>query len=306
METATKKKYRPTVTIALALALPGTLFAARSAQAQQPPTPLEVVSQLDYECRPVNPAPPPVQFVQIRQLNPVLQNQIPPMVVQLGPLQQLCVPVAKNQKTPTAQALPIVANSDLACYRAMGPDVNVDLKLSHINPVLRDLPDEFVHLTDIATLCLPVRKNAAEIAPGVRAVVSFIDQACYNLEEPTPSAERNLRLTHLNPIIREFGFEDRGVTMKRAHQLCVPIAKNNEVVPEPVKRIVQWADFLKYRVELIAGVVPMFPLWLSHLNPLFAQLPQFSVVVNNDAFHLMVPVAKNDQIPPNGAGAGAN
>jgi hypothetical protein len=244
-----------------------------------------------------------VPVLQIRQLNPVLKDQIPMLPVQLGPLQQVCVPVAKNNNIPTSPALPIVSNSDLACYRAFAPPVDVDLKLSHLNPVLRDLPDEFVRLTELETVCLPVRKNAAVIPPGARAVVSFIDQACFELEEPTASAERGLRLTHLNPIIREMGFEDRGVRMKRARQLCVPIAKNDEIVPEPVKRIVQWADFLKYRLELVQGVAPAYPLVLSHMNPLFAGLPQFPVVVDYGPSHLMVPVAKNDRLPPNGDGA---
>jgi hypothetical protein len=32
-------------------------------------------------------------------------------------------------------------------------------------------------------------------------------------------------------------------------------------------------------------------------------MPQFPVVVANDPIQLMVPVAKNDQIPPNGDAA---
>src|SRR5688572_14692356 len=52
-----------------------TILSAGAARAQvQPPSPYELVSQLDFECRPAQGAPPAAQ-VFIRQLNPVLQNR---------------------------------------------------------------------------------------------------------------------------------------------------------------------------------------------------------------------------------------
>ncbi len=287
-------------TLALAFATAGALtLSATAAHAQQPPSAFELASQLDYECRPVTEVPPPVPALGIRQLNPVLKDQIPPQVVQLGPLQQLCVPVAKNNNIPTQRALPIVEASDIACYQATGPwPVDVDLKVNHLNPVLKDLPAEFVHLTELQSVCVPVRKNAAQIPPTIRTIVSYVDQACYKLQEPTSSADKSLLLTHLNPVIRAFNFDDREVVMRRARTMCVPIAKNNEVVPPAVEALVKWVDFLKYRVDVVQGAGLIFPLLLTHLNPLFAGLPPFPVTVYNDPIHLMVPVIKNDQVPP--------
>jgi hypothetical protein len=107
-------------------------------------------------------------------------------------------------------------------------------------------------------------------------------------------------LTHLNPIIHAVQFEDRKVVMRQARHLCVPIAKNDEVAPPNVLALVQWADFLKYGVDVVQGAGPVFPLWLTHLNPLFMWVPPFPVTVYNDPIHLMVPVAKNDHVPPAG------
>jgi hypothetical protein len=42
----------------------------------------------------------------------------------------------------------------------------------------------------------------------------------------------------------------------------------------------------------------MMPLWLTHLNPLFASLNPFPVLLANQELRLMVPVAKDGQIPP--------
>lgn len=291
----------------LALATAGAgVFAAGTARAQQPPTPYELASQLDYECRPAQPAPPPVPQLVIRQLNPVLKDRIPPTPVVLGPLQQVCVPVAKNNAIPTPRALGVAQWSDLACYRAEAAQpLEAELKLTHLNPVLAALPDEFVRTENLREVCFPVRKNDSEVPPAIRQIVSFIDQACYDLAEPTSEADTTLVLTHLNPVIRAFGFPNRVVEMKRARRLCVPVAKNAEVVPPAVRDIVEWLDFLKYRIEVVQGAGPIIPLWLTHLNPLFAGLDRFLAILELEDRHLMVPVAKNDHIPPNGGGAGA-
>lgn len=283
-----------------ALALLGpALLSARAAHAQQPPSPFDFVSQLDYECRPVDGMlAPPAPNLLVRQLNPVLIPQIPNQQAVLGLAQQLCVPVAKNGVIPSQPALDFIKWSDVICYKAEAPPVDVDLKLTHLNPVLANLPNEFVHLTELQQVCLPVRKNASVIPDAVSMMDRHVDLGCYGLLEPTSSADRPLWLQHLNPVIRAMQFPDRQVIMRRAQQLCVPIAKNNEPVPPGVRNVVRFADFLKYRVDLVQGPVPIFPLGLTHLNPLFHDLPQFPVTVENDPIRLMVPVAKNDNIPP--------
>ena len=284
---------------ALALAAAGlsTLWAGAARAQVQPPSPYELASQMDFECRPAQGAPPAPQ-VLIRQLNPVLQNRLPNQMADLGPLEQVCVPVAKNAQIPGPRALPIIAMSDLACYRAAAAPVDVDVTLSHLNPVLAGLPEEDVHLINLQQVCVPVSKNDSQLPPAIKQIVSHLDFACYELLEATPSADRTLLLSHLNPVIQAMQLPNRVVEMKRAKQLCVPVAKNNEQVPPAVLDIVKWVDFLKYRIDVVAGAVPPLPLWLTHLNPLFAGLQRFPVVLTNQDLRLMVPVAKDGHIPP--------
>src|SRR6187549_185869 len=88
------------------------LLQTVSAQAQ--PTPFELASQLDLECRSAQGAPP-VEELGIRQLNPVLQGVLPNQKAQLGGLEEVCVPVAKNNSIPTEPARNFIRGIDLAC-----------------------------------------------------------------------------------------------------------------------------------------------------------------------------------------------
>lgn len=289
-----------TTATALALAAAGlsTLWAGAARAQVQPPTPYELTSQFDLECRPAQGVAPAPQ-VFIRQLNPVLVNKLPNQMANLGPLEQVCVPVAKNGQIPGPRALPLIEMADVACYRAAAAPVELDVTLSHLNPVLAGLPEEDVHLTHLQQVCVPVSKNDSQLPPAIKEVVKHLDLACYELLEPTSSADKTLVLSHLNPVIQAMGFPNRSVEMKRAKQLCVPIAKNNEVVPPAILDIVKWVDFLKYRIDVLGAVpVPPLPLWLTHLNPLFAGLDRFFVILTNQDMRLMVPVAKDGHIPP--------
>ncbi len=289
-----------------ALATTGTVLFAAQAHAQTPPTPFALASQLDLECHEAA-GPPPVPSVWIRQLNPVIKDDLPNQQAVLGGLEDVCVPVEKNEQTPGPLALGIARWVDLACYEASAPPVNVEVNLTHLNPVLANLPDEAVRLVELEQLCVPVRKNDSEIPAAVRQIVSHFDFACYALEEPTSFANTPLVLSHLNPVIRAMPLEDREVILRRAHQLCVPVAKGNQVVPPAALELVRWVDFLRYHVApanaaAIPAVQAPIPLVLTHLNPLFAGADPFFTVLQAP-LKLLVPVAKNGVFPPGGAGA---
>jgi hypothetical protein len=264
----------------------------------QAPTPFELASQLDLECRSAQGAPPAAELA-IRQLNPVLQGKLPDQKAQLGPLEEVCVPVAKNNSIPTEPARRIIRGVDLACYKAEAPPVDVRLVAGHLNPVLAGLPDEAVHLVQLQQICVPVAKNGVIPPEPALSVVRHMDFGCYGLEEPTSDANRNLLLSHLNPVLIQQGLPSHAVRMERAHQLCVPIGKNQEPIPEAVRERVRWVDFLKYRVTPLAGPLAPWPLTLSHLNPLFAEKQPFNVTLFGSP-RLLVPIAKNGVIPPGG------
>lgn len=267
----------------------------------QAPSPFELASQADLECRRASAVPPPADALPLSQLNPELIDVLHNQTVQLGALEDLCLPVAKNQAIPSEPTLQILRWTDLACYRARGEPEDAEIDLSHLNPVLADLPDETVRVTELEQVCLPVRKNDSQIPEAVQRFVEYFDFACYGLEEPTLLADEPLTLTHLNPEIIDLQFPERDVIMKRAHQLCVPIRKGNQNVPQDVLARLRWMDFLKYRLRPAAladaAAAPPFPLELWHLNPWFANLPAFDVTVGRLP-KLLVPVAKNGQLPP--------
>lgn len=283
------------------LASSAVLALSSMAHAQSP---YDFVSQLDFECRRAQ-GPAPVDDLRIRQLNPVLQGHLPNQRAELGPLEEVCVPVAKDFQIPGPLALKFIRSLDLACYKATAEEVRVGVDLSHLNPVLSALPDESVVLKQLAQVCLPVSKN--NVLPDdeeVRLLMRHFDQACYDLEEATSDASTSLWLTHLNPVITQMNFGPHQVRMERARRLCVPIGKEEQPVPQAVRPFVAWSDFLKYRLTPITPYPPI-PLWLRQLNPLFAnampfqtQLQGFGPLNPNARTTLMVPVAKNGQLPP--------
>jgi hypothetical protein len=272
----------------------GLFFTVR-AEAQ--PTPLALARQIDLECRHAQGAPPPAGDLFIRQLNPVIQNLLPNQNAELGPLEEVCVPVAKNNVIPTQPARDIIRAVDLACYKATAPKVDLWLAASHLNPVLANLPPELVHLTELEQVCVPVAKNGVVPPEPVRSAVEHMDFACYGLEQPTSDANRNLMLTHLNPVLVDMGLPPHNAQMQRARQMCVPIGKEQQQIPQGVRRLVSWIDFLKYNLTPAAPLAPL-PLTLNHLNPLFVDRPAFPVVLFGEP-RLLVPVAKNGVLPPN-------
>jgi hypothetical protein len=260
------------------------------------PSPRAFVSGLDLECY-KSEGQPPVDELGIRQLNPVLKGTLPNQRIKLHEMVQTCLPVSKDHVTPPDEVLRFISQVDLACYRAEADPVDVPVNLKHLNPVLKDLPDVNVRLKELKRFCSPVRKNHADIPDPVRRLIRHIDLACYRFEEATPSANRNLWLSHLNPVVKEFGFPDRFVELERSHQLCVPVGKNQQQIPDDVQRVVEWIDLIQFQTNPISPTPPSFPLWLSQLNPLFAGVPDTFTFLEEPRT-LMVPVAKNNTLPP--------
>jgi hypothetical protein len=276
----------------------GSVAEVRGALEETPPlpSPRAFVSGLDLECY-KSEGQPPVDELGIRQLNPVLKGVLPNQRIKVGEMLQTCLPVSKNHVTPPAEVLRFISQVDLACYRAEADPVDVPVNLKHLNPVLQDLPDVNVRLKQLKRFCSPVRKNFADIPDPVRRLISHVDLACYAFEEATPPANRNLWLSHLNPVVKEFGFPDRLVQLERSHQLCVPVGKNQQPIPEDVLRVVEWIDLMQFQTDPISPPPPTFPLWLSQLNPLFAGAPDTHTFLEEPRT-LMVPVAKNNTLPP--------
>ena len=93
-----------------------------------------------------------------------------------------------------AQALPtpreLASGLDLECYRTPGPALNINLNLTHLNPVLVNLglPAHQVWVRELVQTCVPVRKNGVWPDPDALPFLRHIDFACYRLDAaPLPN-----------------------------------------------------------------------------------------------------------------------
>lgn len=269
----------------------------RQADAQALPTPRQLVSGLDAECY-RTPGPPLDIELTLSHLNPVLRALgLPPHQVKIKELAQTCVPVRKNNAFPAPAALPFIRHVDWACYRLEAqPFPNpVQINLTHLNPVLANLPQHQVSLERPAQLCVPVAKNGQLPPPEVLALVQYIDLLCYQTD-PLPHPQFTVGLTQLNPQL--VGIPQHSMMLDwQPRQLCVPVRKNAQFIPAPFLNIIEWIDLEKFAADPHVLIAPV-NVQLQHLNPLFAALPWVPVVLQ-EAVALMVPVAKNGAIPPN-------
>jgi hypothetical protein len=287
-----------TLTLTLATALIGFAAAApRAAHAQALPTPFQLESSLDLECY-RTPGPSLDRQLTLTHLNPVLiQLGLPQHQVIMRELAQTCVPVRKNNSGPVPAAFPFVRQMDLACYRVdAAPLANpVPLNLTHLNPVLANLPQHNVALVRPVQLCVPIAKNGVLPPPQVLALAQYFDVECYQVD-PAPHPQFALGLTQLNPQL--LAIPPHPMTLVSSpRQLCVPVRKNNQGIPPGILSRIQWLDLEKFAANPNVIIAPV-DVELSHLNPLLADEPPVHVKLE-EANALMVPVAKNGAIPPN-------
>jgi hypothetical protein len=264
-----------------------------ASQVQAFPTPLDFVSNLDLECFKTDPFTPPPANLVLSHLNPVLAG-FPRVPVTLGPRVQLCAPVFKNNAVPPASVLQFVRFVDLSCYQVnTTASSQIPLVVSHLNPLLRDLPRREITLFGPTQLCLPVVKNDVFPPAEVLRLVQFIDLLCYRTSPQVP-LDIGLRLTQLNPVLGNIPPAD--VRVRENRQFCVPVQKNNQLIPDEVLRIVRWVDIEKF--DIIAPPLPsVISLRLRHINPLLAGFPVEPARLLG-AEQLGLPMAKNGVIPP--------
>lgn len=264
------------------------------------PGPNQFVSGLDLECfdTPL-PNQPLNTNVQLTHLNPVLvQLGLPVHVVTVRELQQTCVPVQKNGVSPAAAALPFIQQVDLACFRieAVPLAAPLTLTLKHLNPVLihMNLPAHKVALIQPVQLCVPVSKNGVVPTPDVLRLIQSIDLECWKVDAGAHPAF-TVNLKQLNPQLGHIQPHNLNL-VPQPRQMCVPVQKNNQLIPTDVLNVVRWIDLEKFTATPIV-TAPSVQVVLKHLNPLFASFPSLTVKIER-ASALMVPVTKNGATPP--------
>jgi hypothetical protein len=286
------------VVMAVVAAVGGTAIAATAAnsaprQEATAPGALRYVSMLDLECFRTNPyQPPPLpKPLTLTHLNPVLAGLAPWTIQNLGPRIQLCSPVAKNGKIPPEDVLDFIRFTDLSCYRIGGPNIDFEVKLHHLNPVFAELPDRQVTLGAPDQLCLPVIKNDEKPTDEVLRFVQYVDLACFR-ETPQVPLDTSVKLTQLNRALSELPTTEVRVNENR--QLCVPVRKNAQKIPDDVLKVLQYIDLEKF--DITAPTMPQINLRLRNINPLLTGLPveEATLLARQQ---LAVPVAKNGNIP---------
>ncbi len=275
-----------------------TLLAVPLAvQAQLPASPRRFVDNLDVRCYQISNQPPLNLALRLDHLNPLLVKMgLAPENVVLQEPQKLCVPVEKNGQTPPPDTLPFIQYVDWKCYGISGPPLNLPLTLTQLNPVISGLlgPTVSVTMQEPQQLCVPVAKNNSNPPPNVLQLIQYLDVKCYRVDSQVNHSVP-VTLRHLNPLFSTLPRENSTIG-PAPQQLCVPVTKNQAVIPTNVQQYIAYSDVLCYPAT---GVPLGQNLTLSHLNPVLVskQLPRENVFVGN-SLQLCVPVAKNGMLPP--------
>jgi hypothetical protein len=275
------------------------------ASAQWPPSPAAFVPFLDVRCYSIRPQPPIGVPLQLDHLNPYFQSiGLPPEQVRLQEPEQLCVPVMKNDNRPPDDVLKILEFIDWKCYGIEGPPLDIDVRLTQLNRVIQDMfgREVKVRVGKPQQLCVPVLKRPV-VSPApppfpsdeVLKIIQWMDVKCYEVTSDQ-IARGSVRLTHLNPLLRNLPPDGVRFEEVSPAQLCVPVAKNKQFPSHEAYRLVAFSDVLCYKVR---GRALNTELWLDHLNPVLREmgLPSERVKVS-ETEELCVPVAKEDFFPP--------
>lgn len=136
--------------------------------AKPPPQVEQLVKYLDEECYAVQSSQQPNgKALSLHHLNPLFGALGWEKAALLGGPNQLCVPVAKNGAIPPGNVLQYVQFSDVLCYPLSGANLDRQLALTQLDPVIIDkqVPVEHVATGASKKLCVPVAKNGT-MPPG--------------------------------------------------------------------------------------------------------------------------------------------
>ena len=146
----------------------------------------------------------------------------------------------------------------------------------------------------LALVALPGAAPAQPL-PTPAEFVRFLDVRCYRIPDQPPLG-LPLVLDHLNPVFREYGAPPEDVVLREPQELCVPVRKESQIIPDSVLPFLQYADLKCYGID---GPPLDLPLKIDQLNPeIAARFGPTTDVIVREPQQLCVPVAKNGQFPP--------
>ena len=139
------------------------------------------------------------------------------------------------------------------------------------------------------------RTNAPPPLPKPFAFVSSLDLECFRTEGP-PLHFDLIKLTQLNPVLREKGLPTQEAKFLDLVRTCVPVMKNDRRPDPDAERFVEHVDFACYKLDIERLRDPI-GLRLGHLNPVLKDFPDHEVKLIG-ASELCVPVGKNGKELP--------
>ncbi len=195
---------------------------------------LPFIQYVDWKCYAIT-GPALNLPLTLTQLNPAISSLLGPTDrVTVRAPQQLCVPVYKNSSPPPPAVQHLVQYLDLKCYGVdASQPVAGTLQLTHLNPLFSTISPSSATLVGprAVQLCVPVEKNQQAPPSDVLPYAQFSDVLCYNIQ--AAALNRQLTLTHLNPVLLGLGAKPENVPVTSALKLCVPVAKNGMLPPGP-------------------------------------------------------------------------
>lgn len=208
--------------------LPAPTIAATAPDAGVPGNPVDITARA-YELearRPIS--------LKLSQLNPVVRRLgLPDHKVLVHGLEQVCVPVAKNNQIPPLDVLWLVQHVDVACYRIEPLEAlpSIPLRLRHLNPILLalGLPDTAIGTRPPEQLCVPVSKNGLTPPDQALSVVQWVDFEKFAVDSTALTRPVTLELNHLNPLFAQF--RPFKITVGALTHLDLPVAKNGAFPP---------------------------------------------------------------------------
>jgi hypothetical protein len=280
--------------VVLLLSVLSLLPAALSAQPFPPVA--DIVSHIDQHCYRMPPQHPVGIPLTLSHLNPIfVQAGLPKQDVVLNDPQELCVPVQKEDEEPPTAVLKVVRWLDWECFGITGPSLDFHLLITQLNPVIQHLlgPRDDLIVREPQQLCVPVAKNGVNPPDEVIRLIEHLDVECFRVDARNPVGGQTIRLTHQNPLLEDLPSEVDTILPPRAIQLCVPVAKKGDQLPDDILPYVQLTDVLCYNLDS----PPLSQLIkLSQLNPVLVdQIPQIEVGPFTSR-KLCVPVTK--RLPP--------
>jgi len=272
------------------------LLLPLAVSAQDGLSPRRFVENLDVRCYKITSERDVV--LQLDHLNPVfIESGMRPETVDLDP-QQLCVPVQKNNQKVPEDVLKYIQFVDWRCHGINGPSLDLPLRTTHLNKVIVELfgEDDEIVVREPQQLCVPVAKEDVFPKDEVLRLIEWLDVKCYRVDSKRQFDKRDIRLTHLNPLLARIEPEITTIEGPAPVQLCVPVAKNKAFPPEDVLKVIAYSDVLCYNLK---GQPLDKEIKLTHLNPVLRQqFPESEAVKVTDSEKLCVPVAKNGNFPP--------